>query len=206
VYLPTAGPRRYQEPAENRIKWTDPSVKTALRQLATIFGDPSLIGATAQALDTTFEQSVSDVFGPRRWCSRATTSAASCPPATRPRRPGSSPPHPSAEPVGAVEVGGNVAVLLSNSAAGKRLLRFLATPHGGEAWARGGGFISPNRNVPLSDYPDAISRQLAARVADAPTVGFGISDQEPPAFGSDPAQGMWAISGNSWHSHAMSTA
>ena len=92
-----------------------------------------------------------------------------------------------------IEVGGNVAVLLSNSAAGKRLLRFLATPGAGEVWARGGGFISPDHNVPLSDYPDAISRRLAARVASAPTVGFGISDQEPPAFGSDPAQGMWAI-------------
>ena len=81
----------------------------------------------------------------------------------------------------------------SNSAAGRRLIRFLATPAAGEVWARAGGFISPNRNVPLSSYPGAIDRQLAARVASAPNVGFGISDQEPPAFGSDPAQGMWAM-------------
>ena len=197
VYLATAGPRRYQQLAENRIKWTDPSVKTALGQLATIFGDPSLIGATAQALNTTFEQSVSDVFGTHPSAAMVFEGdyvrsflPAGYPPAqakffTFPTQ------TPSAK--APIEVGGNAAVLLSNSPAGKRLLRFLATPQAAAVWARGGGFISPNHNVPLSDYPDPISRQLAARLANAPTVGFGMSDQEPPAFGSDPAQGMWAI-------------
>ena len=197
VYLATAGLRRYQELAENRIKWTDPSVKAALGQLATIFGDPSLIGASAQALSTTFEQSVSDVFGIHARAAmvfegdyvRSFLPAGYPPAQARFFRF----PTQASSASAPIEVGGNVAVLLSNSAAGKRLLRFLATPEAGEVWARGGGFISPNHNVPLSDYPDAISRQLAARVADAPTLGFGISDQEPPAFGSDPAQGMWAI-------------
>jgi alpha-glucoside transport system substrate-binding protein len=197
VYLATAGPRRYQELAENKIKWTDPSVKTALRQLAMIFGDPSLIGSSAQALNTTFEQSVSDVFGthPKAAMVFEGDYVRSFLPAGYPPSQAKFFTFPTQEPSASapIEVGGNVAVLLSNSAAGKRLLRFLATPQAGEIWARGGGFISPNHNVPLRDYPDAISRQLAARVADASTVGFGISDQEPPAFGSDPAQGMWAI-------------
>jgi len=197
VYLATAGPRRYQQLAENQIKWTDPSVKTALRQLATIFGDPSLIGSTARALNTTFEQSVSDVFG-----THPTAAMVFEGDYVRSFLPAGYPPSqakffafptPTPSASAPIEVGGNVAVLLSNSTAGKRLLRFLATPQAGEIWARGGGFISPNHNVPLSDYPDAISRQLAARVADAPIIGFGISDQAPPAFGSDPAQGMWAI-------------
>jgi alpha-glucoside transport system substrate-binding protein len=197
VYLATAGLRRYQELAENRIKWSDPSVKTALAQLATIFGDPSLIGTTAEALPTTFEQSVSDAFGkhPRAAMVFEGDYVRSFLPAGY--RPSQARfftfPTPAPSASAPIEVGGDVAVLLSNSAAGKRLLRFLATPQAGALWARGGGFISPNHNVPLSDYPDAISRQLAARVADAPTVSFGISDQEPPAFGSDAAQGMWAI-------------
>jgi ABC-type glycerol-3-phosphate transport system substrate-binding protein len=197
VYLATAGLRRYQQLAENRIKWTDPSVKTALAQLAKVFGDPSLIGATAQALSTTFEQSVSDVFGthPRAAMVFEGDYVRSFLPAGyRPSQARFFTFPTQAPSVSApIEVGGDVAVLLSNSAAGKRLLRFLATPAAGEVWAHGAGFISPNHNVPLSDYPDAISRQLAARVADAPNVSFGISDQEPPAFGSDPDQGMWAI-------------
>jgi alpha-glucoside transport system substrate-binding protein len=197
VYLATAGLRRYQQLAENRIKWTDPSVKTALGQLATIFGDPSLIGATAQALKTTFEQSVGDVFGTHPSAAMVFEGdyvRSFLPAAYRPSQASFFTfPTQAASAQAPIEVGGNAAVLLSNSAAAKRLLRFLAAPQAAEAWARGAGFISPNRNVPLSNYPDAISRQLAARLAHAPTIGFGISDQEPPAFGSDPAQGMWAI-------------
>ena len=197
VYLATAGLRRYQDLAENRIKWTDPSVRAALGQLATLFGDRALIGASARALNTTFEQSVSDVFGTHPGAAMVFEGdyvRSFLPAGYRPSQARffSFPTQaPSAR--APIEVGGNVAVLLSNSTAGKRLLRFLATPQAGQVWARGGGFISPNRNLPLSAYPDAISRQLAARVANAATVGFGISDEEPPAFGSDPAQGMWAI-------------
>lgn len=197
IYLQDVGVRRYEDLAENRIKWTDPSVKAALRQLAEIFGDPALIGSTSEALNTTFEQSVSDVFGahPRAAMVFEGDFVSSFLPASLPpseskffafpgQKPATSPP---------VEVGGDVAVLLSNSAAGRRLIRFLATPAAGEVWAGAGGFISPNRNVPPSSYPGAIDRRLAARVVSAPNVGFGISDQEPPAFGSDPAQGMWAM-------------
>jgi ABC-type glycerol-3-phosphate transport system substrate-binding protein len=197
VYLQDVGVRRYEELAENRIKWTDPSVKAALRQLAEIFGDPALIGSSSEALNTTFEQSVSDVFGAHPTAAMvfegdfvSSFLPAALPPSDAKffafpgQEPSTSPP---------VEVGGDVAVLLSNSTAGRRLIRFLATPAAGEVWARAGGFISPNRNVPLTSYPGAIDRQLAARVVSAPNVGFGISDQEPPAFGSDPAQGMWAM-------------
>jgi len=197
VYLATAGPRRYQELANNQIKWTDPSVKTALRQLATILGDPSLIGATAHALNTTFEQSVSDVFGTHPTAAMVFEGdyvRSFLPAGYRPSQ-AKSFTFPTQTPTAQapIEVGGDAAVLLSNSTAGKRLLRFLATPQAAAVWARDGGFISPNHNVALTDYPDAISRQLAARLAHAPTIGFGISDQQPPAFGSDPAQGMWAI-------------
>ena len=103
-----------------------------------------------------------------------------------------------------IEVGGNVAVLLSNSAAGKRLLRFLATPEAGEVWARGGGFISPNHNVSLSDYPSSADSSPPAsptrpRSASAsPTRNRRRSAQTPP-------KGCGRSSSNSWHTPAMST-
>ncbi len=62
VYLRTAGPRRYRQLADHAIAWTHPSVKLALRRFATIFGDPALVGPTADALRTSFPQSVSRVF------------------------------------------------------------------------------------------------------------------------------------------------
>jgi alpha-glucoside transport system substrate-binding protein len=197
IYLATAGPVRYQELAENRIKWTDPSVKLALATLATVFGDRSLSGPLTLSSGTTFEQSVDEVFGPHPRAAMVFEGdfVSSFLPPTLPRSDARffsfPPPAPEASP--AIEVGGDVAVLFSKSAAAKRLIQFLATPDAAELWVRAGGFISPNRNVPLSAYQDPLSRELAARVVDAQTVRFGLSDQEPPAFGSDPYQGMWLM-------------
>jgi alpha-glucoside transport system substrate-binding protein len=197
VYLSTAGLGDYQALAENRIKWTAPSVKAALRQLAEVFGDQTLIGPTSSALRTTFEQSVSEVFGPHPRAAMVFEGdfVRSFLPAKLPASQAKffafPQLHQTASPP--IEVGGDVAVLLDDTSAGRQLIRFLATPAAGQIWAHAGGFVSPNRDVPLRSYPDAISRLLAARVANAPIVGFGISDQEPPAFGSDPGQGMWAM-------------
>ena len=209
IYLQDVGVRRYEDLAENRIKWTDPSVKAALRQLAEIFGDPALIGSTSEALNTTFEQSVSDVFGahPRAAMVFEGDFVSSFLPASLPpseskffafpgQKPATSPP---------VEVGGDVAVLLSNSAAGRRLIRFLATPAAGEVWAGAGGFISPNRNVPPSSYPGAIDRRLAARVVSAPNVGFGISDPGAPRVRVRSGAGNAAMLHSSSRSRARST-
>ncbi len=197
VYLATAGPVRYQELADNRLKWTDPSVTRALRVLAEIFGNRSLSGPLSVAARTTFAESVDQVFG--RHPTAAMVFEGDF---VRSYLPASLPsggarffdfpaPAPTATP--ALEVGGDVAVLFTKRPGAERLIRFLATPAAGQIWARDGGFISPNRNLPLGDYPDPLSRKLAQRLVDAATVRFGLSDQEPTAFGSDPYQGMWLL-------------
>jgi alpha-glucoside transport system substrate-binding protein len=92
-----------------------------------------------------------------------------------------------------IEVGGDVAVVLSSSPAAQRLEAFLASPAAAAPWIRQGGFISPNRAVALKTYPNDLVRRLARRLVRARSVRFGLSDQEPAAFGSDPYQGMWSI-------------
>jgi alpha-glucoside transport system substrate-binding protein len=197
VYLATAGPARYQALAEHRIKWTDPSVKRALSQLATIFGDRSLSGPLALSSKSTFEQSVAQVFGPHPRAAMVFEGdfVRSFLPAelAGSRAPFFAFPTPTPQARPPVAVGGDVAVLFSKAPAAARLIRYLASPAAAELWARAGGFISPNRNVGAKAYPDALTRQLAAGIADAPTIRFGLSDQEPPAFGSDPYQGMWLM-------------
>lgn len=64
IYLQTAGPEKYDQLASHEIPWTDPSVKTALTAMAQIFGQSSWIaGGNSGALQVTFPQSVSQVFG-----------------------------------------------------------------------------------------------------------------------------------------------
>ena len=196
IYLATAGPVRYQELADNTIKWTDPSVKRALALLAEIFGNRSFSGPLSVSSKTIFSQSVDQVFGahPRAAMVFEGDFVRSYLPASAvagARFFNFPSPAPTADP--AIEIGGDVAVLFTKRPGAERLIRFLATPAAGEIWVKAGGFISPNKNLPLSDYPDALSRTLARRLVNAATVRFGLSDQEPTAFGSDPYQGMWLL-------------
>jgi alpha-glucoside transport system substrate-binding protein len=194
VYLADAGPIRYQELAEHRIRWTDPSVRDALARLATILGDDSLVGPPSVTSKTSFEQSVQQVFGrhPRAaMVFEGDFVRSFLPPGSDARYFAFPTPAPESAPP--IEVGGDVAVLLSKSRDAQELIRYLATPTAAESWAKAGGFISPNRALNPAVYPDALTRELASRLVGAPTVAFGLSDQEPPAFGSAAHQGMWLM-------------
>ena len=77
-------------------------------------------------------------------------------------------PFPALGPPGpAVVAGGDAAVLMRRSAAGEALIRYLASPQAAAIWAAAGGFVSPNVNVGLAVYPDAISRFIAASLLQA---------------------------------------
>ena len=64
-----------------------------------------------------------------------------------------------------VVAGGDAAVLMRRSAAGDALIRYLASPQAAAIWAAAGGFVSPNVNLGLAVYPDAITRSIAAQPA-----------------------------------------
>jgi ABC-type glycerol-3-phosphate transport system substrate-binding protein len=197
LYLRTAGPVPYQRLAEHRIRWTDPSVVRVLRQLAGLFGDARLVGTPAQSLETSFEESVDHVFGPRPQAAmvyEADFVRSFLPAGGRrsdarffdfPTVAGGTP--------GAAVVGGDIAVAFAGSSDAQRLIRFLATADAAAPWARAGGFLSPNRSVSPRAYPDALSRRAAAALARATTVRFDLSDLQPPAFGATAEQGMWKI-------------
>jgi len=197
IFLATAGPVRYQQLADNQIKWTAPSVRHALGLLADIVGNPKISGARSAAELTTFPESVDMVYG--RHANTAMVFEGDFVSSFLPRSVPQSQarffnfPSPGVRKASSIEVGGDVAVILRSSPDAQKMAAFLATPVAGEQWIREGGFISPNRALPLSSYGNELTRRLARRLVDARSVRFGLSDQEPTAFGSDPYQGMWAI-------------
>ncbi len=93
IYLRQAGPEKYDQLAEHKIKWTDPSVKDALKAMAQVVGDTKNIagGKSARSAPTSRRRcpTCSRPRRRRRWSSRATSSRASW----RPRR--SSRPRPA---------------------------------------------------------------------------------------------------------------
>ena len=202
IYLRTFGQAKYDQLTAHKIKWTDPTVKTALKTMGKVLGDTSNInGGTSGALQFGFNDSVTNAFGsPSKAAmvfeadfvsgvilsstkSKAYTGfnvfkfpqIAAGPPST------------------AVEVAGDLFVTFRDNPAIEAFVKFLATPTAADAWAKQGGFATGNHNVPASAYPNAIDRAIGTAVESAKGVVFDMSDEQPASFGATTGQGEWGI-------------
>ncbi|NWF25825.1 carbohydrate ABC transporter substrate-binding protein [Streptomyces sp. PKU-EA00015] len=204
VYLSQAGPEKYDQLAQHKIKWTDESVVKALTTLAEVFKDKQLVAGGAQgALRTDFPASVEQVFGPEPKAGMVYEGdfVAGVAKDEFGRKPGEDAKFFPFPGVGAGEPpvvsGGDAAVVLKegkNAEAGMRLLEFLATPEAAEVWAGAGGFLSPNKDVSLDAYGDDVTRETAESLIGAGnSVRFDMSDQAPAAFGGTKGAGEWKL-------------
>jgi alpha-glucoside transport system substrate-binding protein len=197
VYLQTAGGQSYDRLARHEIPWTDPSVRAALDVLEQAFQPQFLPGGRRSALQTEFTDSVVNVFSDDPRASivyegdfvanviRNSTSAVVGEEARFFPFP-----QIGAEP--AVVTGGDIVVALRDDAATARLVEYLASADAAAVWAPLGGFLSPNRDVPMGDYPDELTRSLAEGLHDAgDNVRFDLSDLTPTAFGGTKGDGFW---------------
>ena len=201
IYLRTAGADMYDQLAKHEIPWTDQSVKDALTKMGDVLGNSDEIaGGTAGALQTDFNGSVVQMFtdppaGAMLFEGNfvagvvtGETKAKVGPDADFfdfPSIDGSPP---------AVMGGGDLAVLLDDTEAGRELIKFLATPEAAEVWAGLGGYISPNKNVDISAYTDPVDKRVAQALIDAgDSTRYDLSDLQPTAFGATTGQGIWGI-------------
>ncbi len=199
VYLRTAGPDNYDKLAKHEIPWTDPSVRKALETLGELFGEPRLVeGGSAGALQTEFPKSVINVFGepPKAAMVFEADFVASVISTNTKAKVGEDAKFFKFPSIGgskdAVVAGGDVAVQLKDDAATNELMKFLASPDAGRVWAKLGGFLSPNKDIPAADYPDDVTRELAQQLVDAgDNVRFDMSDLAPAAFGGTKGAGEW---------------
>jgi alpha-glucoside transport system substrate-binding protein len=199
VYLSQAGPEKYDQLAQHKIKWTDPSVKDALTTLAQLFGKPSLIAGGADgALQTEFPASVTQTFtggaqpkgamvfeGDFVGVNIAQTKA----------KIGTDAkvfPFPAVGAESPVVTGGDAAVALKDGKGAQALLTWLASTDAAKIWAEQGGFISPNKALDAAAYPNEVQRTMAkALVAAGDAVRVDMSDQAPQSFGGTPGKGEW---------------
>ncbi|MGW0282374.1 ABC transporter substrate-binding protein [Streptomyces sp. NPDC003236] len=199
VYLSQAGPEKYDQLAQHKIKWTDPSVKQALTTLAQIWGKKDYVAGGADgALQTEFPASVTQTFtggdqpkaamvyeGDFAQVNIGDTKA----------KVGTDAkvfPFPAVGSDAPVVSGGDAAVVLKDSKAAQALATFLASPDAATIQARLGGYLSPNKNVPESAYPNEVQRTIAkSLIASGDDFRFDMSDQAPQAFGGTPGKGEW---------------
>jgi len=198
IYLRQAGVTKYNLLSAHKIPWTDPTVTAALKTMAQVLGNTSnLAGGTSGAVQTDFPTSVNNVFqnppkaaivfegdfvpGVATVKAKAGTDYNVF---AFPSIAGSGP---------AVEVGGDTIVAFNDNPAIQAFMKFLGTSAAASVWAKIGGFATANEHMPLSVYPDAITRITAGAIAKARTVVFDMSDQQPSSFGATVGQGEWGL-------------
>lgn len=199
IYLSQAGPQKYDQLAKHQIKWTDPSVKTALTTLGELFGKPNLIAGGADgALQTEFPASVTQTFTGGEQPKGAMVfegDFVSVNIAQTDAKIGTDAkvfPFPAVGAEPPVVTGGDAAVALKDSKGAQALLTFLASPDAAKIWAESGGFISPNKSLDVSAYANDVQRDIAkALIAAGDTFRFDMSDQMPQSFGGTPGKGEW---------------
>jgi ABC-type glycerol-3-phosphate transport system substrate-binding protein len=200
LYLRLAGPARYDLLAAHKIRWTDPSVIATLRLLARVLDPRVIAGGPEGAVVTSYQQSVQQAFAPRPAAAMVFEGdfvAGIIGGATRAVLGVDADvfPFPAiGQPGPMVVAGGDTAVLMRRSAAGDAFIRYLASPRAAAIWAAAGGFISPNINLGLSVYPEAIGRSIAASLLQAgDDFRFSLSDLTPAGFGGTEGRGMRKI-------------
>jgi alpha-glucoside transport system substrate-binding protein len=166
IYLRTFGPAKYEALSAHKIKWTDPSVITALKTMAQVVGDTgNIAGGSSGALQYGFNDSVTNAFAdpPKAamvfeadFVGGVILSSTKAKAATG----FNAFTFPTIKPAGSggVEIAGDLFVTFRDTPAIRAFVKFLATAPAAEAWAKSGGFGTGNHNVPASIYPDAITK------------------------------------------------
>ncbi|MEU8715894.1 ABC transporter substrate-binding protein [Streptomyces sp. NPDC048663] len=204
IYLSQAGPEKYDALAAHKLQWTDPSVVAALTTLGKLFKDKELVaGGQKEALNTDFPSSVEKVFGPKPDAGMVyegdfVAGVAHDQFGKTIGKDADFFPFPAVGTGKAPVVsGGDAAVVLKdgkNAKAGMKLLEYLATPEASAVWAKAGGYLSPNKDLPLDSYADDVTRATAKSLVDAgDSVRFDMSDQAPAAFGGTKGAGEWKL-------------
>jgi ABC-type glycerol-3-phosphate transport system substrate-binding protein len=199
VYLSQNGGAGYDKLTHHQIPWTDPTVVKALTTLGQLFGNDKLIaGGKSGALQTTFNTSITQTFTNPAKAGMAYEGdfAAAVITSTTPSKMGTDAnffPFPAAGSTSTFVVGGGDTVVATNdNPATMAFIQFLTSPDAAEAWASAGGFLSPNKNVPSSAYPDPTTQAEAKMLINAgDNFRFDMSDQAPPAFGGTKGSGEW---------------
>jgi ABC-type glycerol-3-phosphate transport system substrate-binding protein len=197
VYLRIAGAELYDRLARHDLPWTHPTVVEALRMIGEYWATPKTV--QAGAVQTTFTQSIADVFGGKPRAAMLfegdfvygeinRLGRVKVGPGARfftwPSINGSLP---------AVVTAGDQAVALKNTKGAMRLMEFLASPEAAAVWAGKGGYLSANRNLPPTAYPDATMRRLGEALVKAEVLRFDLSDLAPQAFGGQTGADMWRV-------------
>lgn len=206
LYLKTAGATNYNLLAAHKIPWTNPTVTRAFNYLGDLVGHPSyLLGGTQGSLSNKYPNCVDKVFPKPGTMPQAAMvieadfvvseitgnsanynagltgkggKACTANPSQTPCYDFFPFPAPDgfAKNQSALQGAGDVGMILHNTPQARAFIKYMATAKPAEIWAKRGGFTSPNKTVPLSAYPDPVTRADAKELVDASSFVFSLDD------------------------------
>jgi alpha-glucoside transport system substrate-binding protein len=188
MLLGTFGPETYDDWWQHRISWSDPSVAEAWQAWGRIVGDPALAyGGPAAVLSKKSGDSAFDLFDAEPGCFLhhqanfiTTHIIDQYPEVELGEDLNFFPSPPIDEQHGqTLLVAGDMYAMFNDTPQTRALMAYLATAEAQTLWAEKGGYIAPNRAVPLTVYPDDVTRAIAKSYVEAETIRFDASDLLP---------------------------
>ncbi|RPI34512.1 MAG: carbohydrate ABC transporter substrate-binding protein [Chloroflexota bacterium] len=193
IMLRTAGPEKYDQWWQHEIPWTDPAVKTAWETFGSVVNDPEKVyGGNQFVLSTNFGQAPFPMFEEQPSCymHRQASFITSFITEQFPDLVAGEDfnffvfPPIDASLGNPLLVAGDLFGMFNDTPQSRALMEYLVTAEAQSIWAERGGFLSANKSVDPTVYPDELAQQFAEMIATADAVRFDASDLMPEAVNS----------------------
>lgn len=193
IYLQLNGPDMYDKWVNHQIPWTDQSVKNAYLEWGKIvLNDKNVFGGKQGVMATAFDVSPFPLFSDPPGCymhhqaNFITDFILKQFPNLKPVDDFDFFVMPPVDPAkgSPLMTAGDLFSVLKDTPQSRALINYLVTADAQSIWAKRGGFLSANKTVPSSVYPDPVTQHVADMLAKASAVRFGAGDQLPGAVGA----------------------
>jgi alpha-glucoside transport system substrate-binding protein len=195
IYVRTAGPDKYAELFGGKLKFTDPTVVNAAKQMTSIVSnDKYVAGGREGVLGTKFTDGIARVFGKNStaemYFEGGFVGGIALGDTNKDLKVGTDIaffPFPTIDAqydsplIGA----GDLMSAFVDTPQVREFMKYMVSKEAGEIWAKSGAIISPNKLVDASVYPNDLTKAEAAQVASATVFRFDGSDLLPGTLGED---------------------
>ncbi len=188
IFLRMYGPDKYKAWYQGKLPWTSPEMKSVWQTWGKIVADPKMVyGGSQYVMSTNFGQAFIPLFQnpPQAYFHFQATFIQSF---IQKQFPDLKPaedfnffgfPPIEAKYAKAVEIAGDLFGMFKKTPQSSALIQYLTTADAQDFWVKPANGISPNRDVPLGDYPDPLSRNAAQILTSADIAVFDASDMMP---------------------------
>lgn len=189
IVLSQAGPDVYDKWVAGTQKWSSPEIRQAFETFGQILGpnDSNVYGGSQYIIATNFGDVGTPMFKSPPKCfmlnqaSFITTFFTSANPSLQPGTDFKFFPLPdiNSQYAGAHVVAGDSWSMFHDTQQARKLIQYLTTAQAQDIWVKKGGKLAVNNQVPLSDYPDQLSKDSAQLVVNTKIAKYDATDNMP---------------------------